>query len=1085
MKESSKPNDMFLATLSRPDATELDLLKNDINLSNTQLLSRDEYKETPMVKKVFTKDGVFDDASFNRLYDLAQYKYEQLDEDELMQNLSKEIEYSPTAFFRPLNGKVADTSYTPYTNKNNPLHQATGLEGLNYTSEPEISAKEAAQQGRIWDPVNQKWLDETAESRNIFKKAFGESLVYAKYTQEGWQENPITKEAGYHKKGEYITDEQGNYFTQLAGSMDLINGTEIVKLSDILTKEGSVLNHVDFLDSDGLDKSVFGTAMKTLVSTGIYFVPYIGTAYTAASIIAGLGSNLPQLYKSVAGLFGDNVTQVSPTANKLINYFSKFDKSMSDYGSEHFWSFENLGGQVSDIIGQLYQQRGMAKLSTYLKPFKQSDISDLTSYTALRKEAESRSKLAKGLSLGYMAITQAGQTYNDALEGGYDQKTAGIATLLTTAALFGIMNFNEGMNGLGTWFLDKTTGYDRDLLRAPIDKAAKKVTREIADILEDTLEDQTKGQRVKTALLKFANKADDYIRIGGEGMWKGFINEGVEEVSEEVIQDGIKGMIDGLTYLGLKQGWYDGEGSFGGWSNVFSREGLERYMQTFIGGALGGALFDFHQSRVMPFVDQLKGIEPPAIKQQDLEMVDIALRGQTADFMKALDQAGKFISNRQTTIKDSAGKYKIAENGEQTLRDIVVQEAKNRMVTIDKLVKQITQGGDVSQLPEDYRAQIANFYAPIINNAQIPRFIERRFQKSVENVASKIKEAANLQQQLEGEQVTPDVKQNLKEQLDALNSEIAKDLKYTRNFFSGQAHIDTFTQAQFLLNPAMREYFINGLTEEEFYENVLKGESSLSYHQLQEKGLDKMSKEKVHNLYTQYINSDNSLDTLIDTLPLLQKTFDSISDLISTDLAKWGQNIQHQTVIRNAIEKMKQDYDARAQAIKDTNYALLLQEQMGNEEWSKLSNEEKAAKIEEMQQEAFHDLAKEYSIDHLVDLIKNNPKAFSNLERYSIDYASQLFKDGIIRVDDDMYDPEELELLKQLINVEFVNAPFTRFNEQAVMLIRNQRMKLTLLERLYQSISVKSRLSLTPQWTQKNQVQFLLKHGILDLKSLN
>jgi hypothetical protein len=31
------------------------------------------------------------------------------------------------------------------------------------------------------------------------------------------------------------------------------------------------------------------------------------------------------------------------------------------------------------------------------------------------------------------------------------------------SALFGIMKFNAGRNGLGTWFLDKTTGFNEHL----------------------------------------------------------------------------------------------------------------------------------------------------------------------------------------------------------------------------------------------------------------------------------------------------------------------------------------------------------------------------------------------------------------------------------------------------------------------------------------------------------------------------------------------------------------------------------------------------------------------------------------------
>jgi hypothetical protein len=40
-------------------------------------------------------------------------------------------------------------------------------------------------------------------------------------------------------------------------------GKEMLHYTDTFTKEGSVLNKIDFYDSDGKRKSVFGTAMRT------------------------------------------------------------------------------------------------------------------------------------------------------------------------------------------------------------------------------------------------------------------------------------------------------------------------------------------------------------------------------------------------------------------------------------------------------------------------------------------------------------------------------------------------------------------------------------------------------------------------------------------------------------------------------------------------------------------------------------------------------------------------------------------------------------------------------------------------------
>ncbi|MDO4465483.1 MAG: hypothetical protein Q4C49_00535 [Bacillota bacterium] len=76
MNNIEKPNDIFVATLSNPNATSLDLLQNNINVNNTALLSRDQYKNTPLAKKVFTtEDGSFNEDAFNKAYDIAEQKY--------------------------------------------------------------------------------------------------------------------------------------------------------------------------------------------------------------------------------------------------------------------------------------------------------------------------------------------------------------------------------------------------------------------------------------------------------------------------------------------------------------------------------------------------------------------------------------------------------------------------------------------------------------------------------------------------------------------------------------------------------------------------------------------------------------------------------------------------------------------------------------------------------------------------------------------------------------------------------------------------------------------------------------------------
>ena len=102
MKESQKPNDILVATISAPNATLMDLIQNDINASNTQLLTMDEYKQSQYIQDKFTKDGTFDNNAFEQYYTLAAQKFEDLRDEDLATKLQKEIKWDPNSLYKPI-----------------------------------------------------------------------------------------------------------------------------------------------------------------------------------------------------------------------------------------------------------------------------------------------------------------------------------------------------------------------------------------------------------------------------------------------------------------------------------------------------------------------------------------------------------------------------------------------------------------------------------------------------------------------------------------------------------------------------------------------------------------------------------------------------------------------------------------------------------------------------------------------------------------------------------------------------------------------------------------------------------------------
>ena len=118
---------------------------------------------------------------------------------------------------------------------------------------------------------------------------------------------------------------------------------------------GSAWNQYDFFDSDGLDKTAFGTVMKTAVSIAPYLIPGVGQYVAMFEIGRSLVESLPELYKGVSSLVGSDLG--FSTANEIAAFASRFNSSVSDAGAQKLLSFESIGNMAVDSIKQLYAQR--------------------------------------------------------------------------------------------------------------------------------------------------------------------------------------------------------------------------------------------------------------------------------------------------------------------------------------------------------------------------------------------------------------------------------------------------------------------------------------------------------------------------------------------------------------------------------------------------------------------------------------------------------------------------------------------------------------------------------------------------------
>jgi hypothetical protein len=98
-------------------------------------------------------------------------------------------------------------------------------------------------------------------------------------------------------------------------------GKELLHYTDTFTKEGSILNKIDFYDSDDKKKSVFGTAMKTASQIVPMFLPNpVKYTWGAINAAKGIGQSFSALGKGIDSIItGDDDDEFGRNLTKLEN----------------------------------------------------------------------------------------------------------------------------------------------------------------------------------------------------------------------------------------------------------------------------------------------------------------------------------------------------------------------------------------------------------------------------------------------------------------------------------------------------------------------------------------------------------------------------------------------------------------------------------------------------------------------------------------------------------------------------------------------------------------------------------------------
>ena len=725
-----KQNDWLVAGITNPEFTTNDFLISGLNVNNTQLLTQEQYKKSPFIREAFTENGTFDEGAFNQFYKRKADEFGRLSAFS-----DNEIIYSP---FDP-RAKENSLIMSPKFELDivaNPNKEVTMLTGATYSNE--YSDRERSQRNKIWDTAKGEWKDQSVNDMALFehpieyiKSLFSEPLVYATYDEDGEHYDPFSGQTIQHKKGERKLNEYGDTYVETLNGRSAI-GKEVVSAFDYLTVDGEGINKYDFFDSDGLDKSVTGTVMKTAFSIAPLFLgPYVSSIYSGTLIARELAKSLPMLYSISTALF--DTPESIPFLNELAAKAQSITTSTSDKGKQSMLNAETGLSMISDIALQFSQQklisqslgklRGVKNLSkqAYTKAGLQYEMQS----AALKSQYESgkitkealekfigdpkkwnesvigkaaigkymkevepiiqrTNKLGANTALAYMAVVSNTDVYDSMIEAGASRKEAAAVALGSTLGMYSVDKYLH----LGELFFDDLTAQYEHQIRRTLKKEAASWYNVLKKEVSEAPNTTNKIKKLFQSGIELGKKATsefaDDLKYHSTGFFGKAIGEGLEEVGEEVVSDLSKGIYELTGELGLIDTSVKDVGAFD--------NALARYGMSFLGGSLGGGLFygiDIYQNGKLN-ID----------KTQD-ELIYLIRNNRTNEVLKTLDsfkKKGKLgntsLSTKTEQDQNGNNVFISATDSEKSQNDFIYDRIKETVLQLETI---INENGSLSE----------------------------------------------------------------------------------------------------------------------------------------------------------------------------------------------------------------------------------------------------------------------------------------------------------------------------------------------------------------------------------------------------
>lgn len=706
--ENTVQHDWFATRLMNGDKDLTNLIADDIIPANSTLESPEFYKEKNKVKEIFTDDnGNFDDEKFNNFYNQMKLEYDYLKAIDT-ENYIYDMYQKSNADFTTDFGKAKDREMT-VSQIANPQEQKYGIGQWNTWSDPELSKREAAQKNYYYNTETGQWSDKTVNELGTLGLITGDSLVYATWDTDGTHVDPLSGETVRHAKGDWKTDEWGNYYTETAGNKENLD-KQFVTISEVLTDDEGAWNTIDIFDSDDINQNIPKTVARAAVTVAAMMTPWGSIGKTISLLTAAMqfARVMPQIGKTLTSFFNEDTE--FDKLNSWDNYMRKFKRSTSDYSQLHSFSFESIMDMAISSFTQYAQQRAIAQIpqmfygkaiddsyaeATIKELFKHNGETQAfllqnrevlnevvkagAGYRKTKELLDKAEKISTAVSRGYLIATSTEDVYREARNYGFDKQTSSVISLATY---------------LGVWSLF-STDYFRGLLYNGSDyETKKKVDLLVKSYLKNNAAKMAKdvvgaNNETKKAVYKqwissigsFIKNHIAEVNAGEFGIMAGAVGEGLEEISEEVAQD--------LAFQ-IGQGWnkiktlYTDEEYATDYAYTKTNP-LMRYATAGFGGALGGAIFKtadrlvYNKSAYKNWKEML-GNNDLAMK----ELVYYISQGKTNQILASVDNLKKQspLLSTDTSIFDG----KKTSNVDETENEVLFSTFRKAITSLDTFI---------------------------------------------------------------------------------------------------------------------------------------------------------------------------------------------------------------------------------------------------------------------------------------------------------------------------------------------------------------------------------------------------------------